>query len=131
MSKRDGCKRVLCVWPHCDCIEPTSPTPEEKLKPCPFGCEHTTHDGEAAVVLICQRDVKDDYAIAFGVRCNHCGIEIWEEYKDEAITAWNRRSPSRKAVALEGLVAAIRSGEGNELYEALEYAEAALAEEEK
>ena len=67
------------------------------LKPCPFGCKHISSDGEPAVVLVCQQDVKNDYAIGYGVRCNECGIEIWEEYKAEAIAAWNKRSVGSSA----------------------------------
>jgi hypothetical protein len=33
MSKRDGCQRApICVWPHCDCLEPTQQTEREKAE---------------------------------------------------------------------------------------------------
>ena len=70
-----------------------SPSPVYgELKPCPFGCKHVSSNGEPAVVLICQHDVKADYTIGYGVRCNECGIEIWEEYQPEVIARWNRRA---------------------------------------
>ena len=95
MSKRDGCKRVLCVWPHCDCIEP-----------CPFcGGEPTVafepeNNGHSAVYC-------------FNGDCEFQPGSMSHETEAESIAAWNRRSPSRKAVRMQelalGLVQALNT----------------------
>lgn len=65
---------------------------ETILKPCPFGCAEHDASGDRNVILICQRDMRFDYAIGYGIRCNECGIEMWEEYEHEVTNRWNRRA---------------------------------------
>lgn len=38
------------------------------------------------------------YSGHFLVACDECGIEVGEEYRDDAIAAWNRRAPAEGRV---------------------------------
>ena len=37
-------------------------------------------------------DVKDNFDHWFVISCDECGFEITDEYKDSAVSAWNKRS---------------------------------------
>lgn len=56
-----------------------------ELKPCPF-CGN-------APTLICVVEATDRFEREAMVRCDHCAIAIADEYRSEAIAAWNRRAP--------------------------------------
>ena len=61
---------------------------DEELAPCPF-C------GKEPILI---KMVEDDYDRWHKVMCEECGIEMGEEYRSDAIAAWNRRaSPSQVA----------------------------------
>jgi Lar family restriction alleviation protein len=53
------------------------------LLPCPF-C------GKEPVFLATSED--DSFVRYYEVRCDHCGIEVSEEYKSETIERWNTRA---------------------------------------
>ena len=75
------------------------------LKPCPFcggeaklreTVEHYPADAEGPA---------GSYSAWFNVECDDCGIKVGEEYRDEAIAAWNRRAVNSH----EALVAALKN----------------------
>lgn len=60
-----------------------------ELKPCPF-CGTTPVHRETIEYYT---DPNGSFSCHHSVACDECGIEISDEYKDDAFAAWNRRHP--------------------------------------
>lgn len=65
-----------------------------ELLPCPF-CGPKADEG-SRVVLLNERE-SDGYVRGYTVRCDHCGIELHDEYESDVVAAWNRRSSVQEA----------------------------------
>ncbi|MFC5356415.1 Lar family restriction alleviation protein [Azospirillum himalayense] len=65
-----------------------------ELLPCPF-CGPKADEG-SRVVLLAERE-SDGYVRGYTVRCDHCGIELHDEYESDVVAAWNRRSSVQEA----------------------------------
>lgn len=62
---------------------------QSELKPCPF-CGGAPIVRETVEHYQCA-DAANSFSCRFMVCCDECGIEQSEEYRDDAIAAWNRR----------------------------------------
>lgn len=61
------------------------------LRECPF-CGPRTKDDELVQMLETRTTGADSYTLGYTIRCNHCGIEMHDEYEDEVAKRWNRRA---------------------------------------
>jgi len=67
------------------------------LLPCPFCGPQSAKEENDEVnrVAIYAATERDGYVRGWTVTCDRCGIEVSDEYEDEAVAAWNTRNGVR------------------------------------
>lgn len=63
-----------------------SDQPNPYLRDCPM-C-HAKEDGET-ILFTMEVDVVHGFAYSYTVRCCSCGVQVNDEYQDEAVRLWN------------------------------------------
>lgn len=62
------------------------------LKPCPF-CGNTPVERRIVELYSANADgPAGEYDAHHTISCDHCGIDMSAEYRDDVATAWNRRA---------------------------------------
>lgn len=76
-----------------------------KLLPCPF-CGKPPHVFEINVVEDPENS-GETYNLEYSAKCNECGIEIVDEYRDELTNRWNARSSASNEAKIDALTKAL------------------------
>jgi len=69
------------------------------LKPCPFCGKEPTLRETVEHYSADEKHPAGSFSNCFTVTCDHCGAEQRDEYRDDAVTAWNTRSEATEAQA--------------------------------
>lgn len=66
------------------------------LKPCPFCGGHAVVRETIEHYSADAGSEAGSFSCRFSIACDNCGIEQSEEYRDDAVAAWNRRAKARQ-----------------------------------